>query len=64
MATELTIDQHNKKVAEKVNSLKAEIIGLEKLYKSESEKPQATLAECNRMTQKNNTVKKIRAKSA
>lgn len=65
MATkkELSIDDHNKLVAEKVAKLKKELDEAQKEFKSESCKPQASLAECNAMLAKHRELAK-KAKAA
>lgn len=49
---ELSVDEHNKAVAEKVAKLKAELEEAQKEFKSEGVKPQASLAECNALEAK------------
>jgi hypothetical protein len=47
MAKELTVDQHNAKVRADVVKLEDKIKELNLTYKSESDKKQASLADCN-----------------
>ena len=47
---ELTVDEHNAVIDKAVGKLKDEIKELQFGYKSESEKKQATLHECNMMS--------------
>ena len=49
---ELSIDEHNKQVSDKITALKSEITELELTFRSEAEKKQATLEECNAMFNK------------
>lgn len=49
---ELTVNQHNAKVAKEIKSHEDAIEDLQKEYKSESEKKQASLHECNMMSRK------------
>lgn len=49
---ELTVDQHNKAIAVKIKELESKLAELRKEYKSEAVKPQATLAECNAISNK------------
>ena len=55
---ELSIDEHNKAVAEKVSKLEAELKEAKLEFKSEACKPQATLAECNALIAKHRLMKK------
>lgn len=53
MATkELTVDQHNAAVAKEIKLHEDAIKDLQKEYKSESDKKQASLHECNLMSRK------------
>ena len=52
MAKELSIDEHNEEVFKKIADLKAKIDDLNLTFRSESEKKQATLQECNAMFNK------------
>ena len=49
---ELTVDQHNAKVAKEIKTHEDAIKELQKEYKSESEQKQASLHECNLMSRK------------
>lgn len=49
---ELSIDEHNKQVMQKVQDLKDQIKELELTYRSEAEKKQASLHECNALHRK------------
>ena len=55
---ELSINEHNKAVAEKVAKLEEELKAAKLEFKSEACKPQATLAECNAMVAKARKAKK------
>lgn len=49
---ELSVDEHNKLVAEKVAKLEHELAEARKEFKSEATKPQRSLAECNAINRK------------
>lgn len=49
---ELTVDQHNADISKKIAELEDKIKELKLTYKSEGEKKQATLHECNVMSRK------------
>lgn len=54
MATkkELSVDEHNAKVSKEIEALQDKIDVLKKTFKSETEKKQASLNDCNKLAQK------------
>lgn len=49
---EQSVNEHNAGVSKGIAALKKKIDALNKTFKSESEKPQASLNECNKLAQK------------
>lgn len=49
---ELTVDEHNAKVSIEISALQEKISELQLTYKSESDKKQASLHECNAIHRK------------
>lgn len=55
MEKELSINEHNAKVLAKIAKLEAEIKELYASCKSEADKPQASLHQCNQLAKKHKT---------